>query len=90
MTNFRKHYLRLTVRAINVLFAKERTYVDTKTIRRLSQIPSTDRSSINFIWRSLEYLENQGYIEKNGRDSPQLYEITSASLIDIKKVLNKY
>lgn len=85
MTNYAKKHLKETVKAINTLIERGRKYVDTKAIRQINKIPSSDRSSINFIWRSLEKLEDDGYLEVNGRANPKLYIIKSNKDIELNE-----
>jgi len=87
--NFREQYLKDTISTLNVLIKQERKYVDTKAIRRVIQISSIDKSSIQFIWRSLKILEQHGYIMVDGRETPKRYEIIATSPIKIKSVLDK-
>jgi len=69
----KKKYLALVVEAINQL--GEGTYINTSRIRRIHNIDSSDRPKINFIWRDLKLLEEQGYIKKMGKKSPKGYII---------------
>lgn len=85
MTNYAKKYLRETIKAINTLIERGRKYVDTKAIRQINKIPSSDRSCINFIWRSLEILEKDGYLELDGRATPKLYIIKSRERIEFRE-----
>ena len=87
--NFREKYLNDTISTLNVLIEQERTYVDTKTIRRMNQISSDDKTSIQFIWRSLKVLEQNGYIAVDGRLSPVRYEIIATTPINPKSVLDR-
>lgn len=83
MTNYRQKYLRDTVSALNTLNKRGSTYVDTKMIRRELNIPSSNRSEVNFIWMSLKTLEERGYLTKEGRDTPKLYYITTEDDIEL-------
>lgn len=89
MTNYREKFLKLAIEAINSFIRASRTKIECKDIRKINQIPSTDRSSTNFIWRSLHHLERQGYLALDGRSTPRLYEIIETSPIEVKNVLNK-
>ena len=81
--------LRETLQAINKLIDNHVTVVNTKRIRRCNNIKSSNRSKINFIWRSLDYLEKEGILEINGRYSPKTYKIKSNQKIDIDKILSE-
>jgi len=81
--------LRETLQAINKLIDNHVTVVNTKRIRRCNNIKSSNRSKINFIWRSLDYLEKEGILEANGRYSPKTYKIKSNEKVDIDKILSE-
>ena len=61
--------LKDTLGAINKLMDNNITLVNTKRIRRCNNIKSSNRSKINFIWRSLKFLEEEGILTKNGISS---------------------
>ncbi|MFX1589296.1 MAG: hypothetical protein ACFFC1_14175 [Promethearchaeota archaeon] len=81
--------LRETLQAINKLIDNHVVVVNTKRIRRCNNIKSSNRSKINFIWRSLDYLEKEGILEINGTYSPKTYKIKSNEKIDIYKILSE-
>ncbi|MFX1407022.1 MAG: hypothetical protein ACFFC9_09395 [Promethearchaeota archaeon] len=81
--------LRETLQAINKLIDNHVAVVNTKRIRRCNNIKSSNRSKINFIWRSLDYLEKEGILEINGTYSPKTYKIKSNEKIDIDKILSE-
>jgi len=81
--------LRETLQAINKLIDNHVTVVNTKKIRRCNNIKSSNRSKINFIWRSLDYLEKEGILEINGTYSPKTYKIKSNEKIDVDKILSE-
>ncbi|MEJ2294967.1 MAG: hypothetical protein P8Y23_09360, partial [Candidatus Lokiarchaeota archaeon] len=60
--------------------------VNTKRIRRCNRIKSSDRSKINFIWRSLDCLAEEGILEVNGTYSPKTYKIKSNEKNDVDEV----
>jgi len=73
-----------TLNAINKLINKNVFLVNTKRIRRCNNVKSSDRSKINFIWRSLKYLESEGSVlERNGKVNPTTYKIKKKDQIDI-------
>lgn len=80
--------LKDTLEAINKLVDNNISLVNTKRIRRCNKIKSSDRSKINFIWRSLKFLEEEGILTKNGINNPKTYNITTNEKIDINKFLS--
>ncbi len=78
--DFFKENLREVLEAINKLIDNNINQVNTKRIRRCNNVKASDRSKINFIWRSLNCLERKGILEKNGISKPKMYRIK-----DIKK-----
>lgn len=79
--------LRETLDAINKLIDNNVTVVNTKRIRRCNNIKSSNRSKINFIWRSLDYLEKEGILEINGSFSPKTYKIKFNQRINVDKLI---
>jgi hypothetical protein len=79
--------LRETLEAINKLIDNNVYRVDTKRIRRCNNIKSSNRSKINFIWRSLNFLEQEGILEMNGSYHPKTYNIKPNTRIDIDKIM---
>ena len=79
-------YLQDVINAINHFIEKKGTIIDNKRIRNYYKIKASNRSKINFIWRFLDFLENNGYIELI-HENPKLYRIPQ-SKIDIKEVFN--
>jgi len=82
MDFFQKN-LKETVEAINKLIDNNVTIVNTKRIRRCNNIKSSNRSKINFIWRALKYLEDQGILRLNGINNPKTYKIIANKKIHI-------
>ncbi|TFF87324.1 MAG: hypothetical protein EU548_10475 [Promethearchaeota archaeon] len=74
-----------TLEAINKLIDNNVYIVNTKRVRRCNNIKSSNRSKINFIWRSLKFLakEGNGILEKNGASNPTTYKIKHQEKIDI-------
>jgi len=85
--NFFLKNLKETLEAINKLMDNNITIVNTKRIRRCNNIKSSNRSKINFIWRTLKYLEEEGILKKNGVTNSITYKINSLDKIDIDKVI---
>ncbi len=82
--------LRETADAINKLIDRKISYVDVKRIRKTNNIKSSNRSKINFIWRSLNVLENNGILKWNGNNSsPKTFKILNSQKINIVKLLEK-
>ena len=63
--------------------------VNTKRIRRCYNIKSSNRSKINFIWRSLDFLAKEGILEANGIVKPKTYKIKVANKIDIEEFISQ-
>ncbi|MHA1349745.1 MAG: hypothetical protein ACTSPZ_02785 [Promethearchaeota archaeon] len=85
--DFFSRNLRETLEAINKLIDNNISLVTTKSIRRCNHIKASNRSKINFIWRSLNYLEEEGILEMNGKISPKTYKIKSNQKIDIDDLI---
>ncbi len=85
--------LRETLDAINKLIDNNVNLVTTKRIRRCNHIKPSNRSKINFIWRSLDFLEKEGILEMNGINSPKAYKIKSNQKIfsstDIEEIISQ-
>jgi hypothetical protein len=81
--------LKETVEAINKLIDNNINMVNTKRIRRCNRIKSSDRSKINFIWRSLDCLAKEGILEINGIYSPKSYKIKPHEKIDVNAIVTK-
>ncbi|MHA1726622.1 MAG: hypothetical protein ACTSXH_17595 [Promethearchaeota archaeon] len=78
-----------TLEAINKLIENSIHVVNTKKIRRCNNVKSSNRSKINFIWRSLKYLEEAGILERNGAQYPVTYKIKTTEKINISNFLDK-
>ncbi|MFW9990084.1 MAG: hypothetical protein ACFFC3_15680, partial [Candidatus Odinarchaeota archaeon] len=81
--------LKETLGAINKLIDNNVNIVNTKRIRRCNNIKSSNRSKINFIWRALKYLEEEGILIPNGITNPKTYKITTNQKIDISEILSQ-
>jgi len=81
--------LRETLDALNKLIDNNVNIVNTKRIRRCNNIKSSNRSKINFIWRSLEFLEKEGILEMNGSFSPKSYKIKSKQRLNVDEFMNQ-
>lgn len=76
--------LQETLEAINKLIDANIYLVNTKRVRRCNHIKSSNRSKINFIWRSLNFLEEKGILEVNGVTNPKTFKIKSKKKINIE------
>ncbi|MFX1377054.1 MAG: hypothetical protein ACFFA0_14710 [Promethearchaeota archaeon] len=81
--------LKDTLDAINKLIENNVYIVNTKRIRRCFNIKSSNRSKINFIWRSLKFLEEEGILTLNGITNPKTYKILSDQKINIDEFLSE-
>jgi len=88
MDFFQKN-LKDTIEAINKLIDNNVTIVNTKRIRRCYNIKSSNRSKINFIWRALRYLEEEGILTLNGVTNPKTYKIMRDEKIDADEFLSQ-
>jgi len=79
------------LKAINELIETKIYTVNTKKIRQCLKVPSSNRSKINFIWRSLKLLaqhEKIKLLEKISKRSPVHYRILRKEPIDIRNMLD--
>jgi len=81
--------LKQTLEAINKLIDANVNIVNTKRIRRCNNIKSSNRSKINFIWRTLTYLEKEGLLELNGVLNPKTYKIKPKQPINIEEFISQ-
>ena len=81
--------LRETVEAVNKLIESNVHIVNTKKIRRCFNIKSSNRSKINFIWRALKVLEEEGILTLNGTTNPKSYKILIDKKIEVEKFLSE-
>jgi len=73
------------VEAINKMIARNVGLVDTKRVRMCNGVKSSNKSKVNFIWRSLKYLNEHGYIEVNG--AAGRYTIPKKAPFDVDEVI---
>jgi hypothetical protein len=78
-----------TIEAVNRLIESNVNIVNTKRIRRCFNIKSSNRSKINFIWRALKILEDEGILTLNGSTNPKTYKILIRQKIEVEKLLSK-
>jgi len=60
---------------INQLISTGARVITSRTIRIFNNIDKSDRSSINFIWRNLKFLNENGFIEKYNDTTPIKYRL---------------
>lgn len=82
--------LKETLQAINKLIDNNVNIVNTKRIRRCNNIKSSNRSKINFIWRSLDFLEKEGILEINGSHNPKTYKIKPIQKVNINDLMTQF
>lgn len=80
-TKVRIYSFDLILEAINELITKGKTFINVKRIRNFLNIKAKNRSKVNFIWRSLEYLEKNGYIELFSVKSPKIYRLPKETIL---------
>lgn len=81
--------LKETIEAINSMIGKNSNIITVRRIRMNKNIKSSDRSKINFIWRSLKFLAKQGILEINGSTNPKKYIIRVNEKIDFNEFLSQ-
>ena len=81
--------LKDTLEAINKLIDNNINVVNTKRIRRCNNVKSSNRSKINFIWRSLDFLEKEGLLELNGTSNPKTYKIKLNQKINVEELISQ-
>ena len=74
-----------SIEVINYLIKKGIKKIQVKSIRVFHNIPSSDRSKIHFISRSLDELTKRGVLKYIGKNSPKKYEIIAKEEISFKK-----
>lgn len=79
--------LKGVLEAINKLIENNVRTVNTTRVRKCNNVKPSDRSKINFIWRSLDVLEREKILEKNGVSKPKTYKIKLKSSIDIDEFI---
>jgi len=80
--------LRDTLTAINNLIERNIDMVNTKIVRRCNHIKTSNRSKINFIWRSLNFLEQKGILNFAYRKNIKNFKIIAQKIIDIDKFVS--
>ena len=78
-----------TIEGVNRLIERKVNLVNTKRIRRCFNIKASNRSKINFIWRALKILEEEGLLALNGITNPKTYKILTDQKIEVKEFLSQ-
>lgn len=63
-------------KAINHFYDLNVFYITAKKIRKYLDIEASDRTKINFIWRILQHLVFEGYLEVIDGKTPKQYKIS--------------
>ena len=85
--DFFEKYMKETLEAIRTF---KNGYINVKRIRIASNIKSSDRSKINFIWRGLKSLAAIDFLELNGSKSHKIYKLKYPEVpIDIEKIVSQ-
>ncbi len=87
--DFQEEFLKKTINAINELIKNGVYIVNVRRIRRINKTKSSNRSDINFYWRSLEILEEKGFLKLFEGSKPKKYEILSIEKIEYSKGIFK-
>ena len=87
--DFFMKYLTETIEAINDSIEKNYFTISTKLVKKHNGIRPKDRSKTNFIWRSLQFLENHDILEVNGASNPKQYHIVPTEKIDIDNFIQQ-
>jgi len=86
---FFESFLLDVVNAINANFTAS-SFLEVKHLRKVMNIPSSNRSKVIFLSRALQMLNDLGYIEYVGRNSPKKYrKIKDIPVDEIKRMLKK-
>lgn len=87
--DFRKYFLKLTLEAINGQISNGYTIINAKRIRQYHNIPNSDKSKINFIWKGLKCLEKAGIIAlyKNRKPSKPKQYYLPKEMLNIEKII---
>jgi len=81
--------LKDVLEAVNKKIENHRLTINTRIIRRLYDIESSNRSKINFIWQSLQYLEKEGILILINGKRPKNYMINVKMKINIEKFISQ-
>ena len=81
--------LKEVLEAINKMIENNSNIVTTKKIRQINNIHSSNHSKINFIWRTLKYLEKTGILEEYSSTRLKSYKIRTKRKVDIEKFISQ-
>jgi hypothetical protein len=82
--------LKEVLEAINKLIETNTYEVSAKRVRKALGVDASDRSTTNFIWRSLKLLEQEGILEKNGSVKPKTYKIPRKKPLDVDLIVKNF
>jgi len=82
--------LKKVVDCVNQLTENGVKIVNTKKIRAIIGVKSSERSKIYKIWNNLEFLEELGVLKLISNKSPKSYEINSGKAIDWEKFKGQF
>jgi len=80
-------HLKDVLEAVNKEIENNIFMINTKRVRKIHNVKSSNRSKINFISRSLEYLEKEGILILMNGKSPKNYMINAEKKIDIEQFI---
>ena len=78
-----------TLEALNQLIELNNSTISVKKIRKLNNIPSENRSKINFYWRNLAKLEQLGIIRELDNSNNNKIFTLPVEKVQISKILEK-
>ena len=81
--------LKETLEAVNAHIDKNILTINSKRVRQFLKVKSSNRSKINFIWRSLKILEEAGILVPNGISNPKTYKIGIKEKVHITTFLSE-
>ncbi len=78
-----------TLYAINLFIDKHISYINTRKVRKYLNVDSSNRSKINFIGRSLQFLQKKGILEEVHRSKTIHYKLLRKEKIDIQEFIEQ-
>jgi hypothetical protein len=83
-----KNYIGEVINTINYLIKKGKRIIDTKRLRRINNVKASNRSKINFYWRTLEQLEKLNYLKLANHTNPKSYFLPENQL-NFKQIIKE-
>ena len=74
-------------KALSFFYDNQNFYITVKKIRRYLEIPASDRTKINFIWRILDHFEFEGYLVRTNKKLPKQYKIAKFPITNKTKMV---